>query len=255
MMNIFICGFDEKYTKELEKVIQEELHLASEESIKYRLFHDGPIELIKALNKNVLNGLYFFPIRMDGPYNGIEIGQKIRQLDPLCKIVYITSLIELTGWIINNKIEVLDILQKKAPELLRSDLYECILETHKRNGNSNNIRNNCISINCDEEILFLRMSDIYYFETSTTPHKIIVYTIKGNFEFYGKMKDICNKSSSFFRCHKSYIVNLNNIKCISKKSRMITLGNDLTCFFSEKAYRDLINEMKNLIEFEVTEIS
>ncbi|WP_353793667.1 LytTR family transcriptional regulator DNA-binding domain-containing protein [Carnobacterium sp.] len=73
---------------------------------------------------------------------------------------------------------------------------------------------------------------------SPVPFPFSANILKGNFEFYGKMKDICNKSSSFFICHKSYVINLNNIKCISKKARMIILGNDLTCFF-----------LKNLIRF------
>ncbi len=58
---------------------------------------------------------------------------------------------------------------------------------------------------------------------------------------YANLRDIQKKlPSSFYRCHKSYIVNKNKIEEIDKKHNKIIMKNQEECYVSFRYMKGLI---------------
>jgi DNA-binding LytR/AlgR family response regulator len=83
--------------------------------------------------------------------------------------------------------------------------------------------------------IFLR--DIAYIESRDK--KNIVYTADGAQEYYGKLGELASAlGDSFFRCHRSYIVNMAQISRYSEDR--ITLENGATVYIAQKKYREFV---------------
>lgn len=57
------------------------------------------------------------------------------------------------------------------------------------------------------------------------------------------MKDIINDLNkggvSFYRCHRSYIVNINHVKEVNYKDSYIVMSNDDKCYMSRQQKTDI----------------
>lgn len=57
-----------------------------------------------------------------------------------------------------------------------------------------------------------------YFSTSLgAPHKLEVHLTHAQLQFYEKIKEIEKMHRNFIRCHKSYVINTQNVRSINKK--------------------------------------
>ncbi|WP_258379416.1 LytR/AlgR family response regulator transcription factor [Enterococcus plantarum] len=81
--------------------------------------------------------------------------------------------------------------------------------------------------------------DIIFFESSVASHKIILHLENGEIEFYGALKEIEEQCKSFYRCHKSYLINRNHISKIIKSERTVEMSNGETCLVSVRAMKNL----------------
>ncbi len=82
-----------------------------------------------------------------------------------------------------------------------------------------------------------------FFESSMSPHKIIVHLDDGELEYYGLLKDVPDLNSDFYRCHKSYVVNLTRIRSLDKRYRRLTMANGETVLCSAAASRYLVRQI------------
>lgn len=92
----------------------------------------------------------------------------------------------------------------------------------------------------------LYVDEIFYFESSPTPHKLIVYLDNRRIEYIGKIKEVESMYEVFCRCHQSYVVNLMNVKEINKKERVITMANGAKCLVSTRHLKKVVNQFKKL---------
>ena len=93
----------------------------------------------------------------------------------------------------------------------------------------------------------LSLSEIYYAEIFN--RIIMLHTIGGNIKYYGKISELeeC-VGSSFFRCHRSYLINLRYID--SYTSSDITLSNGDKVVLAKKRYSDLVKAYMKFIKTE-----
>lgn len=93
----------------------------------------------------------------------------------------------------------------------------------------------------------LRKHDIYYIENNLK--KVIIHTHLENIELYASMKDIEEKlDSSFYRCHRGYIVNMEHIRAYSSDSIQINTGDNI--FLSKEKYGDFEKTYMNYLRNE-----
>ncbi|EDN7895051.1 DNA-binding response regulator, partial [Listeria monocytogenes] len=92
----------------------------------------------------------------------------------------------------------------------------------------------------DKKIIHELLDDILFFETAPTIHKVILHGKNRQVEFYGKLKNIEKMlDESFYRCHRSYIVNKKNIHELDTTKGVVKMSNGENCYASSKLIKSL----------------
>ncbi|WP_406543535.1 LytR/AlgR family response regulator transcription factor [Clostridium ljungdahlii] len=119
-----------------------------------------------------------------------------------------------------------------------------VLEYKKLNEKSNKYI--LIKIGTTYKKVFLK--EIYYVESNR--RKVILYTQSGTQEYYAKMDDVESQlGSTFFRCHRGYIVNMAYIT--EYDTSTITLENGIKLIIAKHKYNDFV---KNYLRYLKTEV-
>lgn len=169
------------------------------------------------------------------------IGKHIRDLDPLGKIIYVTSHTDLSMTILKSNIEPTDYIIKEDVFDLKENV-ERILSKIFEDVQTTPLQKDIFKIEFNDEIKFLPIKDIQYFSTSPgTPHKLEVHLTHAQMQFYDKIKEIEKMNQHFIRCHKSYVINTQNVRTINKKTREITLANGEVIPASVRGLKKLIS--------------
>lgn len=151
--------------------------------------------------------------------DGVAIGKLIRELDPLGKIIYVTSHTEMSMKILKSNIEPTDYIVKEDLYDLKENV-EHILSKIFEDFQMSQIQKDIFKIEFNDEIKFLPIKDIQYFSTSLgAPHKLEVHLTHAQLQFYEKIKEIEKMHRNFIRCHKSYVINTQNVRSINKNQR------------------------------------
>lgn len=81
--------------------------------------------------------------------------------------------------------------------------------------------------------------DIYYIESSNK--KVIIHTSTETLECYGKMDDLEQMTGSgFYRCHRCYLVNMENIASYNADTIQVVNGDKL--ILAQKKYADFVRQ-------------
>ena len=82
------------------------------------------------------------------------------------------------------------------------------------------------------------LEDILYFETAES-HRLKLVTKSGQRNFYGSIKEVMAANQTFFRSHKSYLINLDNVVCLDKKNSLVHFVGGQSCLVSKKYIKEL----------------
>jgi two-component system response regulator AgrA len=226
MIPIYICEDDQRQLEILNAVIKNRIMIEKLDSYVHCATSD-PLELLEAAKVRTSSfGIYFLDIELEGSdFNGIILGKKIRELDPLGKIIYVTSHNDLSLTILKSNIEPTDYILKEDIFDLKENV-EQLLSKIFLDFRTSEPQKDIFKVEFNDEIKFLPVKDIQYFSTASgTPHKLEVHLTHAQMQFYEKIKDVEKQHADFVRCHKSYVINSQNIRSINKRAREVTLNN------------------------------
>lgn len=182
-------------------------------------------------NLNRVNA-YILDINFNNDINGLGIAKAIRDKDPHSYIIFITAHIEFSLLIFKYKLKVFDFLIKPVSH---SDMEECIKalfndfnRVYERN---RPINREFIRVKSGYHEHELIIDEIVYIESFG--QKLCFHMKEGMIETYSTLKDIekaVNKERILFhRCHKSFLVNLNEVKNIKLKENELVMSNGDKC--------------------------
>lgn len=241
-MKILIC--------EDNKIMLDIIHKAV---ANYTMIHDwdnvtifptnNATETLEIINSEKID-FFFLDIDLgNNEINGIELGRKIRDIDPFAKLIYITSHDNMQNIILQKMISPFAYILKNKDSLeqeIRSVL-EAVYSQYKKEIITNPTTNK-IPIKIGTRQLFFHIDDILYFETFGN-HKIsIVLKDNKNYSFYGKLSEIAQLNKKLIYCHKSYIMNIDNILEIEKDKIVFT--NNVELLLSENTIRKIKKTIK-----------
>ena len=212
MIKVAICDDEEIFLNDYAKVINNIKKLYSY-NIEIFKFNSGE-ELLNFISINEIKfNIIFLDIIMD-KIDGIETAKKIRQIDTMTEIIFLTSSKDyaLEGYEVkayNYIVKSSDSIEEKIYESIR-DLYSKV--------------NDFIVINNKSGIERIETKKIVYIESNK--RKIIFNTIENEYEMYEKLDNIYEelKHRGFIKVHRSYIVNREFIKKIEAKDIITTTG-------------------------------
>ncbi len=176
-------------------------------------------------------------VQMEG-INGIEIAKKIRLFDTNVIIIFITAVIDFMQQ--GYEVRAFRYLLKPIDY---NDFSKHLLQCEE---DINKSCENHLTIKEDNEgqVIIIPIDSILYIETDS--RSVIIHTdnqiYKTRVSINKLEKHLENKI--FYRCHRSYLINLNKVRCISKNSVLIK---DNEILVSRYKLKDLKVKVTNML--------
>lgn len=183
---------------------------------------------------NTRNNVYLLDVNVQSKITGIDVAGVIREQDAKAYIVFISAHPEFV--MPSLKTKVFDYLIKPVSI---ATLEGCIHSIHKDFLRVNNEIGQTISIKSGFSIYNLEPDSIAFFEKYG--HLLVVHTASGKIESSEALDSIEQKLDArmFYRCHKSYIVNIAYISRIDYPSSTVYLKNGEVCTVSKRCKKEL----------------
>lgn len=212
MIRVAICDDEKIFLDDYVKIINNIKKLYSY-NIEIFKFNSGE-ELLNFININEMKfNIIFLDIIME-KINGVETAKKIRQIDKITEIIFLTNSKDyaLEGY----EVKAYNYIVKSS-EFMEEKIYESIRDLYSR-------VNDFIVINNKSVIERIETKEIVYIESNK--RKIIFNTTECKYEMYEKLDNIYAdlKQRGFIKVHRSYIVNREFIKKIEAKDIITTTG-------------------------------
>jgi two-component system response regulator AgrA len=172
------------------------------------------------------------------------LASKIRELDSSSKIVFITSHDELSHLTFRYHIEALDYIVKDTKDI-KERIEECLTLAYSNYQNSTS-ETEFYEIQSVEGVRKIPFRDIMFFETHHRHYRLILHLKSGRIEFNSTLSKVEEQiESGFFRTHKSFFVNIKNIRQVNKLERTVEMTNGEIALVSRNKVKDLLNAVSN----------
>ena len=239
MLKIYVCEDIEAERDKIKQVI-ENIVLMEDLDMELSCVSEDPHKILEKVKETQEVGIYFLDIALGTDMTGLALAQEIRKYDPRGFIIFVTTHSEMSYMTFIYKLEALDFILKDAPEELGKRVYDCILKANQRFVSVKNKVHANFSVKVNEKVFTVDYDDILFFETSPNVHKIILHCKDRQMEFLGKIKEIEKEvDGRFYRCHRSFLVNKDNIREIDFQNREIYMANGDKCLLSSRMMKGL----------------
>lgn len=154
----------------------------------------------------------FLDIELGNNTTGFSLVKHIRSINNQCVISFFTNYKDYA--VDGYEYQPFRYILKNSPEtIINKRINDTFIEFYRKN--------KLIKGYFKDKKFAVALSDIYYVETFN--HVLTLHTKKGNFEMYKLISEICDELSiyGFFRCHRSYIVNIYYISSIKNDNSFV----------------------------------
>ena len=204
MLNFALCDDNLNVLNKFSKMLNL-IFVNNELDGKIVFTTSNPNEILDYIKNNSVD-VILLDIDLKSNISGLDIANKIRNINKKIYIIFATAHLEYL--MLAYKCKTFDYLPKP---ISIENLEKTILRLFN-DINSNESKNDFIKINNRNTII--RSDSVYYIEKDRT--KLIFKTEDSDYTIYSSFNKIeAELPSNFKRCHKSYIVNINNIKDIN----------------------------------------
>ena len=235
MLDVYICE-DEKEQLDLFSGYVSNTILIEDLDMRLALSTQDYHELLELFPPSGNTAVFFLDIDLKSDIDGLMLAQRIRQLQPRCFIVFITSHGECGMETCQYKVEALDFIRKGDTKEIQERIKSCLLDVAEKIRNDPKIFHYKIG----ERHASIPFDQIVCFQTAGDAHKITVHAMNKTSEFSGSLKNI-EKSldKRFYRCHRSFLVNKDNIREIDFQNQVIYMVNGDECLISSRMMKGL----------------
>ena len=185
--------------------------------------------------KNNIVDVVILDIDLHDTISGLDLAEKIRKINKKIYIIFETAHLEYL--LLAYKCKTFDYLPKP---ISLSNLESTISRLF------NDIRQGSINKNFIElkNGKLLNTNSIFYIEKDNT--KLIFRANSENYSTYSSFNKIQPKlPANFIRCHKSFIVNVNNITTINNNVIHFDKANNLKCYIGQVYKKKFLEVLKN----------
>lgn len=182
-------------------------------------------DLVKS---GIIFDVAFLDIELNDESDGFRAAKHVFNLNNECLIAFFTSHNEFA-------IKGYDfrafkyILKQDEEEIIDKKIKDVFVEYSKRN--------KYIQGSYNGDFFKIAVKDILYVESYK--RLVLFYTMHGKYEMYGTFRELVNELSeyNFAQCHRSYLVNLNQVSSLS--SNKVLLFNGTTLPIGKTFYTEL----------------
>ena len=238
-MNFIIYEDIKKYTDIYKKII---LKLMGANNLNYNVLEITQYD--KNTKNNLLklkgNKIYLLDIEVPGK-DGIELAREIRKSgDWISPIIIISSHDEFKSVGYTRKILMLDFISKKKN--IERNLYEALTLAQEIL-----LKKKSLCFKEKGEIFQIPLDEIFYIEKSLNDNLSLIVTENTTYKVRStiqKLEEELSETTDFFRAHRSYLVNIKNIRHINFDEGEIDFANHKLALLSranKKKLKDKIN--------------
>lgn len=231
MLNFILCDDESNMLNKLS-LLFEKAFIKNDFDAKIVLKTSNYKEILSFMTSNTVNVVVLDIEFKNSKVNGLDIAEKIREINKDCYIIFITSHFEYLmeaydyktfAYLFKNAL-TLDTLTKTLTRL-----FDDVSSSPRK------------FFKIDSKGTFIDLNDVQFIEKNGM--KLIYHTFNGNIETYSSLsKIVTSLPNNFVRCHKSFVVNINNITNILLSDNSITFKNGEICFIGPK-YKNSFMEM------------
>ena len=237
-MNIFILEDDLTQQYYMETIVEE---IIEKHHLQYHHFEvvGKPKQLLEAISEKGSHQIFFLDIEIKTEEEkGLDVAKKIREIDPYAIIVFVTSHSELMPTAFKLQVGALDYLDKSlSKEVFKKRIETALLHTESLTGKG--LSDDALHFETPHTQIQVPFKDILYIETSSRPHRLVLYTHRGRTEFTANLSDILKKEKRFYQCHRSFVVNPANVHQVDKVNHILHFQNGATCLISRAKIKGL----------------
>lgn len=199
MIKIAVCDDDMFMVNHIEEQISKYMQQIGQSNYRIEKFSDGFTLLESAFEFDLL----FLDIQMQYP-NGMETARMLRNRNQHSLLIFVTVLKEYVFDAFS--VEAFDYLMKPLDEIqFCRTMDRAMRQIKQRSAKS-------ILIQKANDCIVIALSQILYCEVQG--RKLYIHQSDGTvFDYYHKLEDFERQvDARFFRCHRSYLVNLDYVK-------------------------------------------
>lgn len=222
-MNIAICDDDDRIKEGVKDILKEAFP-----SAEVRDFSSGN-KLLEAAGKEYLPDIVLLDIAMEG-MNGMETARRLKELSDML-IIFVTGVKEQV-------FQAFDVgafhylLKPVEKEKLISVVAKAIAEAEK-----NNVQLKFMMVKTADGYRKVNIADILYVESDG--RKVILHMKQEILEFYDRMEELEKRlGAGFYRCHRGYIVSLEQIRGYDSASIVVSNGDRI--YLSKRKYGEFV---------------
>lgn len=244
MVQILLCDDDDRIREEIARCINNQI-LIMQYDMQIAQSCQSPVILLEELKQmEEKRNIYFLDVDLKHPeYDGFLLGRKIRDTDPNGTIVYITSFGDLAYKTFQYHVEAFDYIVKDNISELHSSIAKCLSSIQNRLLREKTDPVEYYTFKMGDTIRHIPLDDIYYFETSSKSHFVILHGKNERIEFLGNLSAIEKElEEHFIKIHRSYLAALNKIEQIDLKHNIVTIGGEI-CPVARKEKSKLLKRM------------
>ncbi|WNS40769.1 LytTR family DNA-binding domain-containing protein [Paenibacillus sp. MMS20-IR301] len=240
MLPVYVCEDDPAARTHVADVIEKYILI---ESLDMRLqpATANPQDILEGITKERTRGIYFLDIDLSADMNGFDLAKEIRRIDARGFIIFITTHGELAFETFKYKIEAMDYILKDEPQQIPSRIRQCLMSINERMLTGDRGETEYFTIRQPDEIRYMKLDDIIYFETSAAKHKVLLVTEHSCLEFFDNLKSIEERvGGSFIRCHRSFLIHKRHIVTVNYKDSTVLMTNGKQCLLSRSGKKELL---------------
>ncbi len=232
MLNFVLCDDSLPSLNRLSRML-ESIFIKNNIDAQVSLLASKPSEVLTYVNENKVDVL-FLDINLNDTLNGCDVADLIRKKNKYIYIIFLTGHLEYA--LLAYKFKTFDYLPKPiVDERLEETVLRLIEDMHTEHTNFIKINNNKTIINADE-INYIKKDGM----------KLVFCTSKQSYETYSSFSKFENcLPENFVRCHKSYIVNINNVTEFKNNENILELKNNQFCNIGAKYKTNFMEVFKN----------
>lgn len=230
---IILCEDNLVQLQQLNTIIKDYI-LFHSELFKIVLKTKSPQEVENYLIKfEPKNGIYFLDIDLNNSISGIDLAEIIREKDPQAKIIFVTIHDELAPLTLRRRVEALGFVVKDQNLVdFRAEVMDLLELAQERIDAIKLEHNEVFTFSVGTQIYNIDLDEILFIKPSVIPHRVVLYTKTGQYEFYGKLYQLEEKYSGLLRVNRSCLANVMNAREINLSNRLIFFGDEVSIRFS-----------------------
>lgn len=240
MLKVYICEDNVEQRNRVEGYINE-IIVAENLDMECACATEDPQVILNCVKEQSEEGIFFLDIDLQREMNGIELADELRKIQPRCYIVFITSHSEMSYMTFSYKVEAMDFIIKDNVSEVKNRLHQCLINCQHLSRQMVEEGGKNFMVKLGDYVKAVPFDDILFFEGGSNYRKVILHGKKAKIEFNGKIKELEKTlDHRFYRCHRSILVNRDNIEELKPKEGILVLKGGVTCPMSVRLGKGLI---------------